>query len=59
MTDEKIDMEARRLIRQCTIVGMEAYHLWQIGERIAELSLNEQHNKQLFPHHTPLKPCKT
>lgn len=53
MKPEEIDKHARRLIKTCTITGMEAYHLWLIGERIAELACVEQHNLSLFPNLKP------
>jgi len=43
------EKEARRLIRQLTFTGLGAYECWEIAEKMAELSLYEQENPDLFP----------
>jgi len=49
--DQRTEHEkmARRLIRQLTVVGFEAYDVWEISAEMERLSLNATEHPDLFP----------
>ena len=54
---DDIELHARSMIRQLTLYGYEAYELWQISERMVEMSLNYRDYPDLFPQNQ--RPLKT